>query len=253
MSDMSNHMSAARQAGYRVWSASPTTPSYAGILQGSHALEGAEAHSDGLRPLGGRPKRLLDICIASIALLLALPVMGIIALLIKTTTGGPVFFVHTRIGFAGKPFRCYKFQTMVPGAEMALARHLADDPQAAKEWLERRKLSRDPRISHLGRMLRVASMDELPQLLNILRGDMSCVGPRPVVAEELPKYGDAIGDYLGARPGLTGLWQVSGRDKVSYSHRVQLDSTYVREWSIKSDVIILIRTISVLIAFDQAS
>jgi exopolysaccharide production protein ExoY len=205
------------------------------------------------RPLGGGTKRLIDIVIAFTALTLAAPVMLLIALLIKMTAGGPAVFSHVRIGFAGKPFKCYKFRTMVRNADQALADFLAGNEAAAREWAESRKLRRDPRVTRLGRLLRKSSLDELPQLFNVLRGEMSCVGPRPVVADELLRYGACARDYLRARPGLTGLWQVTGRDRADYSHRVALDSGYVNNWSLWADFRILGRTVFAIMRFDRAS
>lgn len=205
------------------------------------------------RPLGGRSKRVLDVTVAATALVLALPLMLAIVLLIKLTCKGPVVFSHPRIGFNGSTFRCYKFRTMVIDAEQRLQAHLASDPQAAEEWRKARKLKRDPRLTVLGNLLRKSSLDELPQLFNILRGDMSCVGPRPIVAEELHRYGPYVKDYLHARPGLTGLWQVTGRNLVDYTGRVLLDAQYVRNWSVHTDLLILIRTAGAVMRFDRAS
>jgi len=206
-----------------------------------------------LSPLGGWQKRAVDLATAVVMLLLAAPVMLIIAFLIRVSTGGPALFAHTRLGFNGRPFRCYKFRTMVANSEQVLREHLAANPQAAQEWNETRKLKRDPRITFLGMMLRKSSLDELPQLFNILRGEMSCVGPRPIVAEELDRYGVSAGEYLRARPGLTGLWQVTGRSSCDYSTRVALDSQYVRDWSLLVDFVILLRTIFAVMRFDEAS
>lgn len=208
---------------------------------------------DRRQPLGGWAKRVLDLLVASTALILAGPVLVLIPLLIKATTGGPVLFVHRRIGFNGKVFDCYKFRTMVPNAEEVLERHLSCDPQAAQEWAANQKLKCDPRILFFGKMLRKSSMDELPQLFNVLRGDMSCVGPRPVVADELQRYGAASHEYLKTRPGLTGLWQINGRNMTKYSHRVLLDTQYVRTWSLGRDLSILMRTIPAMMKFDQTS
>ncbi|PDQ17193.1 exopolysaccharide biosynthesis protein [Mesorhizobium sanjuanii] len=205
------------------------------------------------QPLGGWVKRLLDLLVASTALILAGPALVLIPLLIKVTTGGPVLFVHRRIGFNGKAFDCYKFRTMVPNAEEVLERHLSRDPEAAQEWTANQKLKCDPRILFFGKMLRKSSLDELPQLFNILRGDMSCVGPRPIVADELQRYGAASHEYLKTRPGLTGLWQINGRNMTKYSHRVLLDTQYVRTWSLGRDLSILMRTIPAMMKFDQTS
>ncbi|SDA38298.1 sugar transferase [Mesorhizobium qingshengii] len=209
--------------------------------------------SEGRQPLGGRAKRALDLLVASTALVLISPLMLLIPLLIKATTGGPVLFVHRRIGFNGKAFDCYKFRTMVPNAEEVLQRHLSRDVQAAQEWSANQKLKLDPRVLFFGKMLRKSSLDELPQLFNILRGDMSCVGPRPVVADELLRYGTATHEYLKTRPGLTGLWQINGRSMTEYSHRVSLDAQYVRTWSLGRDLLILVKTIPAMMKFEQTS
>ena len=198
-------------------------------------------------------KRIMDLVIATTALVLATPVMIIIVLLIKITTGGSAVFSHSRVGLGGKPFNCYKFRSMVSNSEEVLKAYLDANPQARQEWQETHKIRNDPRVTFLGRMLRKSSIDELPQLLNIIRGDMSCVGPRPVVTDELKRYGDHVEEYLGARPGLTGLWQVSGRSSLDYANRVALDSRYVRNWSIWLDIAILFRTIFAVMRFDRAS
>jgi exopolysaccharide production protein ExoY len=195
----------------------------------------------------------MDIVIASVAIVLLLPLMLAIMALIKVTMGGPVIFCHRRIGFNGRTFHCYKFRTMIKGAEQLLNWHLASDLRAEKEWRDVRKLRDDPRITPLGQILRKSSLDELPQLFNILRGDMSCVGPRPIVAEELSRYGVYSEEYLKARPGLTGLWQVSGRNNLSYDRRITLDCHYVDSWSICTDLVILIKTTFVVSKFEDAS
>ena len=193
-------------------------------------------------PLGGWPKRAADIAIALSALILAAPVMVVVAALIKLTTGGPAMYSHSRVGFNGKPFNCYKFRSMVANSDQVLRELSGERSEAAREWEEKRKLTRDPRITLLGTMLRKSSLDELPQLFNILRGDMSCVGPRPIVTDELKRYGDKVGEYLRTRPGLTGLWQVTGRSSTDYDIRVSLDSQYVQNWSLWADFVILVRT-----------
>jgi exopolysaccharide production protein ExoY len=204
------------------------------------------------RPVGGAVKRAMDLVIATTALLLASPVMIIVALLINLTAGGAPIFSHNRVGFGGRQFKCYKFRSMVANSEAVLEAYLEANPEARREWEECRKIRNDPRVTLLGRMLRRSSLDELPQLFNIIRGDMSCVGPRPVVIDELKRYGDCMEDYLRARPGLTGLWQVSGRSNTDYASRVALDSRYVREWSIWLDIRILFRTILAVLRFDDA-
>ncbi|PSJ58639.1 sugar transferase [Mesorhizobium soli] len=204
-------------------------------------------------PIGGKLKRAADIAIALCALAIASPIMVIVALILKLSDGGAAIFSHSRIGFGGASFRCYKFRTMVANSDAVLTQHLASNPEAAKEWKEHRKLKSDPRITPFGMLLRKSSIDELPQLFNVLKGEMSCVGPRPIVAEELPRYGPNAADYLSARPGLTGLWQVTGRSRTDYPSRVALDSKYVNNWSLWADAVILVRTIFAVMRFDEAS
>jgi exopolysaccharide production protein ExoY len=204
-------------------------------------------------PTGGRAKRLLDIAIAAAALIVLSPLIAIVALLIRTTMGRPVFFSQRRLGYGGRSFECVKFRTMVTDAETALQLHLVNNPQAALEWQERQKLQHDPRITALGHLLRRSSVDELPQLLCVLKGDMSCVGPRPILDVEIPHYGAYWGEYIKVRPGLTGLWQISGRSRLSYERRVRLDRFYVRTWSLWRDFAILVRTIPALLRSNETT
>jgi exopolysaccharide production protein ExoY len=195
----------------------------------------------------------MDVAIALVAIVLLAPLMLVVMILIRSTMGGPVIFAHHRIGHNGQLFPCVKFRTMVANADVVLARHLAENPEAAREWRETMKLRKDPRVTSLGRLFRKSSIDELPQLVNVLRGEMSCVGPRPIVAEELRRYDIHLPEYLKARPGLTGAWQVSGRNTLDYAQRVALDCTYIRDWSIWLDLVILSKTVFVLTKFDEAS
>jgi len=197
--------------------------------------------------LGGTVKRVFDIVGALAAIILLLPLIGAIALAIKAWDRGPVFYRHRRVGLNGKPFDCLKFRTMVVNSDEALRRHLATNSEAAREWEETQKLKQDPRVTPLGRTMRKTSVDELPQLVNILKGEMSFVGPRPIVVAEVPKYGECIGHYLSARPGLTGPWQVSGRNDVDYSTRVTLDRHYVEQWSFARDLVIIASTVRVVV------
>lgn len=212
--------------------------------------DGSDGHH---QPLGGLPKRAFDIVLASVMLILLAPIMLIVTALIRVVAGGPAIFAQERIGFDGKVFVCYKFRTMAVDAEEILHRHLATDPQAAREWRETRKLMRDPRVGCLGNALRKSSLDELPQLLNVLRGDMSLVGPRPIVPDELKCYGRHARACFTARPGLTGLWQTSGRNRVSYAARVARDRYYARHWSLWLDLVLLIKTIPAVMNFDQTA
>lgn len=193
--------------------------------------------------VGGGAKRALDLTLALAALVLLAPTLILIALLIRMYDGGPAFFQHTRVGLNGRAFGCLKFRTMRTDPDEALAHVLRSDPAAREEWIATRKLKADPRVTPLGRVLRKTSVDELPQLINVIRGDMSVIGPRPIVRDELPLYGPHAADYLRARPGLTGAWQVSGRNDVSYDSRVRLDGEYVNSWSFRRDLVILLLTI----------
>ena len=188
-----------------------------------------------------RTKRAMDLCGALLLLLICLPLMVLIALLVRLD-GHPAIFSHSRIGVGNRRFSCLKFRTMHVDAERMLAEHLATDPSARLEWQTTFKLRRDPRITATGRLLRMTSLDELPQLINVLRGDMSLVGPRPIVDSEIAYYGEFFIFYLQCRPGITGLWQVSGRSSIGYEQRVHLDRAYVENWSIRQDLSILLRT-----------
>ncbi|MDZ4368249.1 MAG: sugar transferase [Afipia sp.] len=188
-------------------------------------------------------KRAFDL-VAGVALLFVLaPLMLLIAGLIRAGDGGPAFFRQARIGRSGKSFRCWKFRTMASNADEALQRLLASDPAAAQEWAENQKLTRDPRITPIGVFLRRSSLDELPQLFNIVAGEMSFVGPRPIVAAERERYGEAFTHCFSVPPGLTGLWQISGRSDCSYATRISLDSQYASEWHLLLDAKILVRTV----------
>ncbi len=202
-------------------------------------------HNNLARPWARYLKRLFDLAAASAILVLVAPLMATIALLLRLE-GGPVLFAHQRVGRDGRLFPCYKFRSMVPNAKEVLERLLAEDPEARAEWERDQKLRNDPRITRLGHVLRKLSLDELPQLFNVLKGDMSLVGPRPVVPEELERYGDAKVYYLMVRPGLTGLWQISGRNDLDYDQRVALDTWYVRNWTLWNDIVILFKTLVVV-------
>ena len=192
-------------------------------------------------------KQVFDRVSAGVFLIALGPVMLTIAAAIRARDPGPVLFSHTRIGKDGQPFGCLKFLTMVVNSDPILTRHLSENPRAAQEWRDTQKLRDDPRVTPIGAALRRTSLDELPQLLNILRGEMSLVGSRPIVMDEVNHYGAAINDYMSVRPGLTGLWQVSGRSDVGYRDRVRLDQQYVRQRSFRRDIGILLRTVAVVL------
>ncbi|MDZ4760939.1 MAG: sugar transferase [Alphaproteobacteria bacterium] len=193
--------------------------------------------------VGGPAKRAFDCIVAMVLLIFLAPVLAVIALTIFVQDGGSPIFAHLRVGAGGRPFRCFKFRSMVTDGEARLAALFASNPAALDEWSRTRKLMNDPRVTRVGQVLRKRSLDELPQLLNVLRGDMSLVGPRPIVADELNRYGLDRVHYLRARPGLTGLWQVSGRSLTTYDRRVALDKSYALNWSLSGDLVILARTI----------
>jgi undecaprenyl-phosphate galactose phosphotransferase len=192
-------------------------------------------------------KRVLDLFLTIMIVLTLSPALLFIAYLVRRD-GGPALFAHKRVGRNGRAFRCLKFRTMVMNADQVLEKVLAEDPEARAEWERDFKLRDDPRITRLGRFLRTTSLDELPQLFNVLRGDMSLVGPRPIINDEICRYGAAFHDYARCRPGITGAWQVSGRNDVSYGSRVKLDQNYARFWSFRSDIAVLWKTIFVVIA-----
>lgn len=183
---------------------------------------------------------------ALLLMVLLAPVMLLIALLVWYHDRGPVLFAHYRIGRNGRPFRCYKFRSMVSDAERVLADLLATDPAARAEWDRDQKLRSDPRVTPIGMFLRRTSLDELPQLYNIYRGEMAFVGPRPIVVKELDRYGPWKRHYLSVRPGMTGLWQVSGRNDTTYEERVALDRDYVEQHSWVLDTLIVARTLRVI-------
>lgn len=197
--------------------------------------------------LGEMAKRAFDLVAAFLALVFFAPVLIIVGLLIFLDDPGPIFFPHRRIGRGGREFLCYKFRTMTVNADKLLENILAESEAVRNEWGQNQKLKSDPRITRFGNFLRRTSLDELPQLLNVLKGEMSLVGPRPITAGECRFYGRYIGDYLSVRPGLTGLWQVSGRSQVSYRRRVALDVYYTRNRSPKLDLCIMLKTVPVVI------
>jgi exopolysaccharide production protein ExoY len=193
-------------------------------------------------------KRVVDVVLTLISLIALAPLMLVLWCYCRVD-GGPACFGHVRVGRYGREFRCRKFRTMVVDAEAVLARHLAENAPARAEWEANRKLTADPRVTRMGRLLRASSFDELPQLFNVLQGDMSLVGPRPVVRAELAQFYGSRGAaaYLSVRPGVTGLWQVSGRSDVDYARRVALDTDYVRNASLWLDARILCRTVKVVL------
>jgi Undecaprenyl-phosphate galactose phosphotransferase WbaP len=202
-----------------------------------------QAASDGAISWESVVRRTMDVSIALIGLVFLLPLLIVVALLVKLQDGGPVFFSQSRLGKAGAVFQCWKFRTMVLDAQTRLDELLARDPAAREEWRRDHKLKVDPRITPLGVFLRKSSIDELPQLLNVLAGEMSIVGPRPIVRAEISRYASRFAHYCRVKPGITGLWQISGRNNISYRRRVAMDTLYVRRRTILMDVWIILATI----------
>src|SRR5260370_24278909 len=208
--------------------------------------------SEVIAPIGLTSKRIVDIVIALSGIVLLAPLLIICFVATVVTSPGPALFRHRRVGFNGKYFDCLKFRTMVTDAPERLRQLIESDPIAAAEWAANRKLRYDPRVTVIGAILRKSSLDELPQLFNVLRGEMSIVGPRPVTEEELVRYSSSIGAYLACRPGITGLWQVTGRSTTTYNKRIACDMFYARNWSMALDAKILIVTIPALLLSDSA-
>ena len=225
--------------------AAPLEP---GALAGTASAADLVARLPTVEPLyRNRVKRAFDVVGAVCLLVLFGPLMLLVALLIALD-GGPAVFGHRRIGADGRDFTCLKFRSMVVNAHEVFDSLIASNAEARAEWEATRKLRNDPRITWIGRFLRRTSLDELPQLLNVLRGDMSLVGPRPIVEEEVARYHVCFPFYMRCRPGLTGLWQVSGRNDVDYGRRVQLDTAYLLGWTFWGDIRILLRTVGVMIS-----
>jgi exopolysaccharide production protein ExoY len=204
------------------------------------------------RPVGANTKRAIDVFLALFGIFLLAPLLLVCLAAIILTSPGPALFRHRRVGFNGKTFYCLKFRTMALDAKERLHQLLDADPGAAAEWAATCKLRHDPRITTIGAILRKSSLDELPQLFNVLRGDMSIVGPRPVTEEELDRYVGATSAYTSCRPGITGLWHVSGRSTTTYSKRVACDTFYAQNWSLALDAKILIVTLPSLLLTDTA-
>lgn len=206
-----------------------------------------------VRAANGKLKRAFDIVASLAALIFLAPAFLTIVIAMKLTDPGPILYRHTRVGRHGKRFPCLKFRTMAIDSAERLAHILVTDPYAAQEWEASQKLKNDPRVTKIGNFLRKTSLDELPQLINILRGEMSVVGPRPITRAELNRYGRDRRYYLLVRPGLTGLWQVSGRSSVTYEKRIAFDRQYVEEWSWLSDFRIIAMTIPAVLKTSDAS
>lgn len=196
---------------------------------------------------GDFAKRVFDVLFSLSVLIVFSPVYLLLALLIAITSPGPIFYVQQRVGKSHKPFGCIKFRTMVKDADEKLLDMIATSAHLRQEFQDSFKLKQDPRITWIGRFLRITSLDEFPQFLNVLKGDMSVVGPRPLVPEELPKYGRHIDKVLTIKPGITGLWQVSGRNDIPYPQRVQIDVYYVNSKNFWLDLWLIVKTIGVVL------
>lgn len=219
--------------GGRVWLMAVTIGPLSGIMLRQNLLD----------PRRMLLKRSMDLLLTVTGGLVVFPILFLLAVAVRLDSPGPALFRHKRIGRNGKHFMVYKFRTMAVNAAELLDRHLAAHPEARREWEETQKLKNDPRITKVGRFLRKTSLDELPQLINVLKGDMSLVGPRPIVDNEIERYGEDYDLYTRVRPGITGLWQVSGRNDVAYADRVRLDRYYVCNWSVWFDILIIARTV----------
>lgn len=203
-------------------------------------------------PIIGRWKGIFDRILATIVFVLVLPLFIVVPILVKLTSKGPVFYRQNRLGKFGRPIRVWKFRTMYADADARLEELLAQNPAIRKEWEETHKIKDDPRVTTLGRILRKSSIDELPQLINVFRGEMALVGPRPIVESEVCHYGDSYRIFSSAKPGITGLWQVSGRSNTDYSRRVLLDVNYVLNWSPWLDLWIVLKSASAVVKMKGA-
>ncbi|OOG69081.1 sugar transferase [Sinorhizobium sp. A49] len=196
---------------------------------------------------GSRSKRLIDVTVSVLALVFLAPALALIAIALVMVDGRPIIFRQARVGAQGKMFECLKFRTMRRDAAERLAELLATDPERNREWMEKRKLVGDPRVHWLGKILRMTCLDELPQFYNVLRGDMSLVGPRPISPEETEKYGPNLHYYTSLKPGITGMWQVRRRPETTYDERVQFDIDYYQSRSIYLDIVIIVKTVGVVL------
>ena len=189
----------------------------------------------------------MDLFLLIVSSPITIPLTLVVSIIVKATSKGPVFYGHKRIGKNGKEFKCWKFRSMVIDADKQLDKILAENPEMKKEWEKDRKFTNDPRVTKIGKILRKTSIDEIPQFYNVLIGEMSFIGPRPVTRPELARYGDKSDFILSVQPGLSGMWQISGRSDTGYEERITLDSYYIHNWSVWFDVWIIIKTIFVVL------
>ncbi len=199
------------------------------------------------KPVGGGVKRMFDLLLTSVGILFLLPILLLLSMAVSASSRGSIIVRHKRIGYRGEPFMWLKFRTMRPEATERLEEYPRENPDARAEWEQTHKLRADPRVTALGGIMRKTSLDELPQLFNVLLGDMSLVGPRPVTKDELDRYAGNASLYMSCKPGITGPWQISGRSSSAYDERVSLDAAYANNWSLARDTKIVVMTIPVLI------
>lgn len=221
------------------------------IASGKHARSSVPSPSTSFAY--SRVKRLIDVVLVLAAAPIWVPLCMVLSLLVRFTSPGPVFFSHRRIGHHGAFFSMWKFRTMCTNSAEVLEKHLASHPEDRASWARDHKLRNDPRITPIGWFLRKSSLDELPQLWNVITGRMSLVGPRPIVAAEVEKYNDDFAYYVSVDPGISGLWQCSGRSSLTYKARVALDRQYVETWSLGGDLKILIKTAVRVLQFKDAA
>lgn len=226
------------------------TDSAAGELTSAGALHSSKSPPARSVVLGRLLKRVMDVAGSAFFILLFLPFFVIVALGVRMSSRGPIFYSQRRVGRHGRTIHVYKFRSMRVDADEVLATFLDSDAGARAEWESHHKLKTDPRITSFGRFIRRTSLDEIPQFWNVLRGDMSLIGPRPVTTAERHRYREHWPMYCAMRPGISGLWQVSGRSRLTYDERVALDVKYVRGWSVWMDIKILVRTVKVVLATD---
>lgn len=210
-------------------------------------LTGVHLQQNLMLPLPRLTKRCMDLVASVVGGIILLPLFFYLAVAVKVSSRGPIVYYHERIGINGRRFKAWKFRTMFQNADSVLEHYLAEHPELLEEWQRDHKLKYDPRVTRIGKFLRKTSLDELPQLWNVIRGEMSLVGPRPIVEAEIVKYGPYYGLYTMVKPGITGLWQVSGRNNTTYDERVQFDAYYVRNWSPWLDLYLLQRTIRIVL------
>ncbi len=226
-----------------------TPIAYPGVRIGSIGIEKERGTP---LPVNGLLKRTVDFLITLMLVLISLPAFLLTALLVRLDSPGPIFYSQQRLGKGGRKILIYKFRSMHEDADHILAEYLNNHPAARLEWGQTQKLRSDPRITAVGKWIRESSLDELPQLFNILKGDMSLVGPRPILPEQEEMYGPGINLYREVRPGLTGFWQVSGRNHTTFVRRTAYDAYYVTNWSIWLDISIVVRTIWIVLSRDGA-